>query len=150
VDIMRAPLDAFYASLSDEQKARLNAAGQSQASPAGPPNRPRSIAQDCSAASAASEWPSDRLDQALRPNEAQRAPLAKLREAAEKAAATLAGACPTETPTTPPARLAAMAARLDAMITAVTTVRAAVTDVYGTLSDEQKAQFNTFGQMQAQ
>jgi hypothetical protein len=147
VDIMRAPLDAFYASLSDEQKARLNAVGQGQAT-AGQPNRPRSIAQDCSAASAASEWPSDRLDRTLRPTEAQRASLAKLREAAEKAATTLAGACPTETPATPPARLAAMAARLDAMITAVTTVRGAVTDVYGTLSDEQKAQFNTFGQVQ--
>jgi hypothetical protein len=150
VKIMRGPLDAFYASLSDEQKARLNAAGQSQAAPAGEPNRPRSIVQDCSAASPASEWPSDRLDHALRPSETQRAALAKLREAAEKASATLATACPAETPATPPARLVAMATRLDAMIAAVTTVRAAVTDVYGILSDEQKAQFNTFGQVQAQ
>jgi hypothetical protein len=46
---------------------------------------------------------------------------------------------------TPPARLAAIGRRLDAMLQAVTTVRAPLATVYATLSDEQKANFDTIG-----
>jgi hypothetical protein len=46
---------------------------------------------------------------------------------------------------TPPARLAAVGKRLDTMLAAVETVRAALDDLYGDLTDEQKAQFEAIG-----
>lgn len=141
IDIMRPPLEAFFAVLTDEQKARLAAAGADTAEG----GKARGFAQDCGAASGATEWPAERIERAIRPNEQQRAALARLKDAAIKAADTLKTACPTETPLTPPARLAAMAARLDVMLATVASVRTAATEFYGTLSDEQKAQFNTVG-----
>ena len=46
---------------------------------------------------------------------------------------------------TPPARLEAVGKRLDTMLQAVKTVRAALDDFYGKLTDEQKAQFEAIG-----
>jgi hypothetical protein len=54
-------------------------------------------------------------------------------------------ACQTDAAVTPPARLAAVGKRLDVMLQAVKTVRTALDDFYGTLSDEQKAQFEAIG-----
>ena len=54
----------------------------------------------------------------------------------------LKASCPAEPPATPPARLAAMANRLDTLLQAVGLVRGALNDFYGSLTDEQKAQFN--------
>lgn len=145
IDIMRPPLEAFYASLTDEQKARLNAVGRGPGE--GP--SPRSFAQDCRAASVATEWPAERIERSVRPDAKQSEALGRLREATAKAAELLKTACPSETPQTPPARLAAMSARLDVMIEAVAMVRTAAVEFYGALSDEQKAQFNTIGQAKA-
>ena len=60
----------------------------------------------------------------------------------DKPAEMLKASCPSETPATPPARLAAVAGRLDSLLAAVQQVHAALNDFYGSLSDEQKAQFN--------
>jgi len=145
IDIVRPPLEAFYNTLSDEQKARLNAAGQREREG----REPRSFAQDCNAATPATEWPTDRINRMVRPTEAQRASLDRLRDAASKAADMLKSSCPTDTPATPPARLAAMSHRVEVMLLAVQSVRTALDDFYGSLSDEQKAQFNTVGQARA-
>ena len=53
--------------------------------------------------------------------------------------------CPADDAVTPPARLAAVGKRLDTMLQAVKLVRSALDDFYGTLSDEQKAQFEAIG-----
>ena len=45
----------------------------------------------------------------------------------------------------PPARLEAVGKRLDTMLQAIKTVRTALDDFYGKLSDEQKAQFEAIG-----
>jgi hypothetical protein len=50
---------------------------------------------------------------------------------------------------TPPARLAAIGQRLNAMLQAVKTVRTAMDDFYGSLTDEQKAAFDAIGPQQA-
>ena len=57
----------------------------------------------------------------------------------------LKASCQTTEPITPPARLEAIANRLDTMLQAVKSVRAALDDFYGKLSDEQKAQFEAIG-----
>src|SRR5262249_21638160 len=61
----------------------------------------------------------------------------------------LTTSCPTELPSTPTARLAAMHQRLDAMLVAVRTVRPALEKFYGLLDDEQKARFNALGPEEA-
>jgi len=142
-DSVRGPLERFYGALTDEQKAKLSAANQTQAERNG---RPRdSLAQNCTAANAAAQWPEARIEKAVRPNEAQLAKLNALQAAAAQSAEQLAASCPSEMPTTPPARLAAVAKRLDVMLQAVKSVRVALDDFYGTLNDEQKAQFNMIG-----
>jgi hypothetical protein len=135
---VRPPLDAFYGSLSDEQKARFNALGQDQR-----PDNPRSPLAACGPnAAALPSWPQAQIEKAVAPSEGQRVLLGKLKDAGAQAADMLKASCPAEPPTTPPARLAAMAGRLDAMLQAVQLVRQALNDFYGSLTDEQKAQFN--------
>jgi len=143
VDVVRGPLEKFYGALTDEQKAKLNSANQTPAQPKG---RQRGLAQNCTTANATFQWPEARIEAAVRPSEAQQAKLKALQSAAAQAADQLAASCPSELPTTPPARLAAVSKRLDVMRGAVKNVRGALDDLYGDLSDEQKAQFNRIGQ----
>jgi LTXXQ motif family protein len=138
VDIVRPPLDMFYASLTDEQKARLNAANEKESQNGG------SLAS-CSAVSNATRWPGDQIEKAVPPNPEQQAKLDGLKMAMVNAADDLAKACPSTLPATPPARLEAISMRLNTMLQAVENVRAALDDFYTSLSDEQKAQFNMIG-----
>jgi hypothetical protein len=144
VETVRGPLDTFYGALTDEQKAKFAAASPPPA--AERTGRQRGTAQSCAAANAATPWPEARIEAALRPNEAQQAKLKALQSAAAQAAERLAASCPAELPASPPARLAAVSQRLDVMLAAVKSVRSALDDLYGSLSDEQKAQFNQVGQ----
>jgi hypothetical protein len=138
VAMIRPPLETFYGLLSDEQKARFNALGQNQR-----PDNPRSPLAACGPnAAALPTWPQQQIEKVVQPNDGQRALLDRLRDANAKAGDTLKASCPTDPPTTPPARLAAQAARLDAMLQAVQGVHQALNDFYGSLTDEQKAQFN--------
>jgi len=143
IDVVRGPLEKFYGALTDEQKAKLNSANQAPAQQKG---RPRGLAQNCATANATFQWPEARIEAAVRPNEAQQAKLKALQSAATQAADQLAASCPSELPTTPPARLTAVSKRLEVMRGAVKDVRGALDDLYGDLSDEQKAQFNRIGQ----
>ena len=90
-------------------------------------------------------WPSDQVDRVVRPDDAQRTKLDALQSAMTQSADMIKAACPSDVPATPPARLAAVGQRLNAMLQAVGTVRPALADFYGSLSDDQKARFNTMG-----
>ena len=57
----------------------------------------------------------------------------------------LHASCPTEMPATPIARIAAIEQRLQTIMAAIQTVRGPLNEFYGSLSDEQKAQFNAIG-----
>jgi len=144
VDLVQPPLAKFYDSLSDEQKARFNDAGASSARPS---RRSQQAAQSPQGQCGenAMAFPTDRIDQALHPTDAQRAKLDTLQAASGKAVDLIKAACPTELPATPPGRLAAEGKRLQAMLQAVQTVRPPLDDFYGSLSDDQKARFNTIG-----
>jgi LTXXQ motif family protein len=144
VETVRGPLETFYGSLSDEQKAKFNAANQPPAQEK--KGRPHGVAQSCTAVNASTQWPEGRIEAALRPSEEQEAKIKALQNAAAQAAEQLAASCPSEMPTTPPARLAAISKRLDVMLSAVKSVRTAVDSLYADLNDEQKAQFNKIGQ----
>jgi len=153
VGMVQPPLLKFYDLLNDEQRARLNALGQENR---GENRRSRtardtrnandSLAQNCSAVQAGvTDWPTAEIDARLHPNEDQRAALTALQEAGTGAANMLKASCQPAEAITPPARLEAVANRLDAMLQAVKTVRAALDNLYASLSDEQKAQFEAIG-----
>lgn len=143
VNVVSPPLQKFYDSLSDEQKARFNDIAPSEGKRTAPSqNVPKPQAQ-CSAN--VMNWPSDQVDRVVRPDDAQRAKLDALQSAMTQSADMIKAACPSEVPATPPARLAAVGQRLNAMVQAVGTVRPALTDFYASLSDDQKARFNTMG-----
>jgi hypothetical protein len=140
IDIVGPPLDTFYASLTDEQKARLNAATDQTGTN-------RSLA-NCGAVSSATQWPGERIEMAVRPDAQQQSKLDALRTAMANAADELSKACPSRMPATPPARLRAISMRLDTMLASVKNVRGALDDFYGSLTDEQKQQFNLIGREQ--
>jgi hypothetical protein len=146
VATVRPALEKFYGLLNDEQKARLNALGEEQRRRITARNRNRSLAQSCDVAQPASlKWPTEEIDARLRPTDTQRASLFALQNASAKAADMLKTSCQADDAVTPPARLAAVGKRLDTMLQAVKLVRSALDDFYGTLSDEQKAQFEAIG-----
>ena len=88
------------------------------------------------------DWPIERIAQAVEPNDEQRAALDEFKDAAARALDSLKASCPTELPSTPTGRLAAMHQRLDAILQSVRTVRPALEKFYQLLNDEQKARFN--------
>jgi hypothetical protein len=146
VGTVRSPLQKFYDLLSDEQKARLSALGEDQRKREAAQHAPRSLAQSCEDAQATPpNWPAGEIDTRIHPTEAQRASLAALQDASTKAADMLKASCQTAEAITPPARLEAAGKRLDTMLQAVKSVRAALDDFYGKLTDEQKAQFEAIG-----
>jgi LTXXQ motif family protein len=146
VATVQPPLDKFYSLLNDEQKVRLNALGEDQRRRITSRRRQISFVQSCDAAQPAGlKWPIEEIDARLRPTDTQRASLVALQDASAKAADMLKTSCQAGDAITPPARLAAVGKRLDTMLQAIKLVRSALDDFYGTLSDEQKAQFEAIG-----
>lgn len=145
VQTVQPPLDKFYGTLNDDQKAKLNGLAQDQAR--AKRDDQRDADQNCGIASMSDSlaWPTDQINQRLQPNDQQKAKLTALQDATFKAADSLKNSCRPSTALTPPARLAAAGQRLDALLQAVKSVHAALDDFYGTLSDEQKAQFEAIG-----
>ena len=89
--------------------------------------------------------PAQRIEQIVKPTPQQLDSLERLKSASIEAANQLHTSCPTQLPETPIDRLDAISKRLDAMSAAIKTVRPALADFYASLSDEQKARFNTLG-----
>jgi LTXXQ motif family protein len=145
VALVQPALDKFYGLLSDEQKARFTALGEDQRRQIAARRGNRPLVESCGAQSAAMQWPAAEIDARLRPTDAQRTSLVALQDASAKAAEMLKTSCQADDAVTPPARLTAVGNRLDTMLQAVKLVRSALDDFYGTLSDEQKAQFEAIG-----
>ena len=89
--------------------------------------------------------PIERIEDAVKPTDAQEDGLKQLDYTTAKAVSIMQAACPEDTPVTPPGRLEAMEKRLRAMIDAANTVKPALNDFYESLSNEQKARFNRIG-----
>lgn len=144
VNIVESPLSKFYDALSDEQKARFNDVGVQRGK--APTNAQAPTAANQAACGEAMAWPTEKIDQLVQPTDVQRPKLEALQAAAAQAADIVKAACPSETPATPPTRLAALGQRLDAELKAVQTIGAPLQDFYASLSNDQKARFNTLGQ----
>jgi hypothetical protein len=149
VQTVRTPLEKFYDSLSDEQKEQFNliGSGEGQATASAANSGPAALcgqeAQD------ATNVPVQRIEQVVHPNAQQEQAFGDLKNAAASAAQELQSSCPTAMPQTPVARLDAAAARLKAIVSAMNIVRPKLEGFYASLSDEQKARFNTMGPPQS-
>jgi hypothetical protein len=144
---VQQPLGKFYDLLNDEQEAQLNAIAEDRRKMSAGNRAKEAPARGCGAAHpAALQWPTDKIEARLHPNDAQRAALEVLQGANARAVDILNNACQSEDAITLPTRLDAVDQRLDAMQQAVNLVRAALEGFYGTLSDEQKAQFEAIVQ----
>ncbi|SFP60259.1 LTXXQ motif family protein [Bradyrhizobium sp. Ghvi] len=144
VDLVQPALERFYGSLTDEQKARFNALAEDQRRATASGSAGASLIQNCGAP-VAPDWPGADLEARLHPNDTQRAALQVLQDTSDKVSASLKAACQPGEVMTPPARMAAVRKRLEIMLDGVKSVRAALEDFYGTLNDEQKAQFEAIG-----
>ncbi len=148
INIVQPPLQRFYESLTDEQKARFNVVN-SEEQPARAPRRGSGLvdlSQVCGEQQIkATNVPVDRIVQALKPTDAQRVALNSLNDATTKAAGLLKANCPQEQVLTPPGRVASMEQRLRTMLEAVKMVEPELDAFYGLLTDEQKARFNQLG-----
>jgi hypothetical protein len=142
VQTVRPALERFYQSLSDEQKARFNAIAPADDRHAAAKDQ-RDLAKLCDEKPGVTDLPIDRIASAVQPTPAQRATLDELKDASIKAAEGLNVKCPTYQALTPTGRVEAMEKRLDAAFGAVKTVQPALAKFYDSLSDEQRARFNS-------
>jgi LTXXQ motif family protein len=148
MNTLRAPLQSFYDSLGDTQKAKFDAMGRA-ANRAAQGARDQEtgvnapLAQLCSEQSSrAVEVRTDEIEKALHPDEIQSHALESLHDAWNRAAELVKGSCPSEAPVTMPGRMEAVRKRLEALLDATKIVRPALVTFYGLLNDEQKARFN--------
>jgi LTXXQ motif family protein len=86
-----------------------------------------------------------RIEQAVKPTDAQRAAFEEFKSASQKAGEIARGACATEMALTPTGRLEMAERRTEARLQAIRTLRPALDAFYASLSDEQKARFNALG-----
>ncbi len=137
---MRNPFENFWEMLDDDQKAQLrDFAGQRAAFA---PKVP--FAQSCTPPDAL-PWPAKEIEARLHLNDGQREQLGVLQRMSVHAGNTLNFDCQPEENLTPPDRLATAETRIDAMLDAIRQVAPALDDFLGSLSDEQKAQFESIG-----
>ena len=84
----------------------------------------------------------ERLEERVKPTDAQKAAFADLKTAVKSAAEKVKSTCPIEAPRNVTERLGMAEKRLEAALDAVRTVRPAADRLYAALSDEQKAEVN--------
>jgi len=131
---LRAPVDNFYNTLNDEQKARLN--GESSVAT-------RACFEQAQAAAAR---PAEQIEKSLQPTREQRPAVEAWQTTSSNMARMLLASCPREATLTPAARLSAAQDRLNAMLYAVRVVSPAFNTLYDSLSNEQKERFKALGQ----
>jgi len=147
VQTVRPPLEKFYNSLSDEQKERFNQIGPKNTATNAEASEASKAADTCKQPKQGlANLPIEKIEDVINPTGAQETELNKLQDASTQAVSIMQGACPDETPITPPGRLDVMEKRLQAMIDAAKTVKPALDNFYASLTSEQKARFNRIGQ----
>jgi len=106
-----------------------------------------SSAQPCDEQTVQTDWPTSQVEQTIQLNATQRNALDRLQSTINDASKSIrAGACRDTDPLPPTERLGAMVQRLWAVQNAGVVIRGALKDFYDTLTDEQKAKFQTASQ----
>lgn len=147
VDTLEGPLAAFSSALSEEQRKALDGLGST--SDNGSAMAMGDVGRCIDEGQEFVDLPAQEIAQSVQPDAKQNAALDQLETASTQAAERLRSQCPTSIPKTVEARLAAMDQRLHETIVAVNEVRPALLTFYDSLTDEQKARFNTLPPAQA-
>jgi hypothetical protein len=142
IQIVRSPLERFYVALNDEQRQRFDAMNGSTR---GAPSSGNMVAACSQGAGSFIDLPVQRIKQVVQPTAQQQSAFNDLKNAAQKAGDRLQSSCPTAVPKSPVARVDTVQTRLTAMTDAIKSVRPDLQNFYASLSDEQKAKFNTMG-----
>src|SRR5262249_1482400 len=142
IQIVRSPLERFYQALSDEQRQRFNGMKGWSESALSAANMTAACSQQ---GGGFIDLPVQRIDQVVQPTAQQQNAFNDLKKAAQKASDQLQSSCPTAVPKSPVARVDTVQTRLTAMADAIKSVRPDLQNFYASLSDEQKAKFNTMG-----
>ena len=142
IQIIRSPLERFYQALSDEQRQRFNAMNGSTE---GAPSAGNMVAACSQQGGSFIDLPVQRIEQVVQPAAQQQSAFDDLKKAAQKAGDQLQSSCPTAVPKSPVGRVDTVETRLSAMADAIKSVRPDLNNFYASLSDEQKARFNTIG-----
>ena len=129
---LRTPVEKAYNALNEQQRARLDTPANKVA---------------CTADAVQFAWPREQIEQVIEPNDQQRAALEMLRQISLQMAQAVASSCPRQALTTPLQRLDAAGDRLNTMLYAAMIVGRALGNVYASLSDQQKSNFNTIGRI---
>jgi hypothetical protein len=137
---LRTPFETFYESLDDDQKRGLAAFADQRA-----PFAPKVPATQSCTPPDVLPWPAAEIDEKLRLNDIQREQLGVLSRMDAFARNTVNFACQPEDGLSAPDRLTTAETRLDAMLDAIKQVQPALEEFLATLSDQQKAQFDTIG-----
>lgn len=137
---VRTPFEEFYESLDDDQKGELAALNDQRA-----PFAPKVPAAQSCMPPETLQWPASEIEAKLHLSDPQHEELDALSRMTALARNTLNFDCQPDENLTAPDRLATADTRLDAMLDAIKWLRPALDDFYATLSDEQKAQFDTIG-----
>jgi hypothetical protein len=155
VNAVLPSIEGFYATLGDEQKARLvtlsaHAGSVGRAAPRGHRSDRRARTAEGSPdrsgmceqwERALLDWPRRRIDRDIRLSEAQRAALSDLIDSSTQAADAIAKACPTDISLTPVGHMQTRRKQLEAIGQAIQTVRQALGHFYESLDDQQKQRF---------
>src|SRR6516165_6134419 len=142
IQVVRSPLEKFYQALGDEQRRQFNAMNGSTE---GAPSVGNMAAACSQGAGSFIDLPVQRIEQVVQPTAQQQSAFNDLKNAAQKAGDQLQASCPTAVPKSPMARIDTVETRLRAMTDAIKSVRPDLQNFYASLSDEQKAKFNTMG-----
>ena len=138
---VRSPLESFYEALDDEQKRRFNAINGSTEGV-----RSNDMAALCSQlAGSLIDLPAQRIEEVVRPTVQQQSGFDDLKKATQVAGDRMQLSCPTAVPKSPVARLDTVETRLTVVEDAINAVRPHLRSFYMSLSDDQKARFNTMG-----
>ena len=144
VEMMRPVLARFYASLSDTQKAQLDAFASAETDKG---EQSHAAAVACSDRSARPPaLPVERIERELQTNASQRAALRDFQSAILQARDMLQMQCPSQERSTLAGRFEQTWTRLNSLLRAVELVEPALAIFYGLLEDEQKKSFNRIAQ----
>ena len=147
ISVVQPPLQTFYESLTDEQKARFNVVNpEDQPRTARRGSRAIDLAQACGGDTIKPmNMPTEKIAQALKPTDAQRVALEFTQRRHNESGRPSQGELPQGAGPDPTGRVAMMEQRLNAMLEAIKIVEPELDAFYGLLTNEQKARFNQLG-----